>query len=378
MPFTIIFLLSTLSERFFYIDIGPLRLSVGDLCLLSSLPFLILVNSGIKKLFFYLGVSSFIVILSSIISNAYIFGFNSLITIPFRFIASYVILLELQRVRNPRYWKQVVQLLIYLMITCLLFFSDASIYPISDIFNRNELLAYIICCILLSNALKNKYKENISDQELIKQLFIILLLILLALVVGSRQHILSLLISMICLLLFVPLRLKLVGVLITLVMIVVSLPMITKNIVGNERSLARIETIIKFEASTRADKFRLNNIIQSINGFQERPLFGNGPTSFRRDNVYNKVAHSTPFSVAYELGSLGLFWLLVVFYFVLKPTFRTVGYFKNNNQELLVICFLPCVVIQSFFMELLPKAPLYIFLACSIFLIYDRKLRCNR
>ena len=373
MPYTLVFLISTLSERLVNIDIGPLRLSIGDVCLLFSIPYLIILNSRIQKIFCYLAIFAFLVILSSIVYNTYPFGFNSLISIPLRIIASYIIFLELQRLQTPGYWKQVIHFTIFVLIFCLLFLSDAAVYSILDIFNRNELLAYIISLFLLSNVIKTKYNQDISDRGVILHLLIILFVIFLSLLVGSRQHLLGLSIGVLFLLFLLPIRIKVLAMFVVAAISLVSLPTITQKILSNERSIARAETIIKFEPATRADQFRLNNITQAINGFQESYVFGNGPTSFRRDNKYDKVAHSTPFSVAYEFGVLGLFWLLLVLYFILRPAFSKRRLFYNRKSQILAIYLLPCVIIQALFMELLAKAPLYVFLACGMYLMYGDK-----
>ena len=131
----------------------------------------------------------------------------------------------------------------------------------------------------------------------------------------------------------------------------------------------RLKTLQTLEPSTRADKQRLSNIIQSYNGFKKSPIFGNGPTSFIRNNPYNKVAHNTYASTLYELGLIGL----IVLFFIFKKLLMTINLKTYDERSRLfsklVAAFSIFLIFQSLFIEALPKAPIYIILACCISLI---------
>ena len=52
----------------------------------------------------------------------------------------------------------------------------------------------------------------------------------------------------------------------------------------------------------------------------------------------------------------------------------------NEKRQIMAIYLFPCLLPQAFFMELLAKAPLYIFFACGMYLMYGDKsprVRCD-
>ena len=108
---------------------------------------------------------------------------------------------------------------------------------------------------------------------------------------------------------------------------------------------SRIQTLQTLEPSNRADKQRLANIIQSYEGFIESPIIGNGPTSFIRNNPYNKVAHNTYASTLYELGLVGIIVLLML----LKKLLMTASIQTYDERSRLFAKLIACYAIFLIF-----------------------------
>lgn len=365
MWFTLVFLLGTLFERFLNVEIGPLRLGPGDIVVLLSLPYCMLKYRFIKTYFLQLAGFTFLVILISILFNSFNYGFNSLITVPLRVVAAGVIANELLSLNRHSAWAMFFSLIYFLTIVMAVFFSDGSSLSFYELFNRNELLCYSVVFVILALFCAANSKTGISTLKF-QHISILVLLLGAALMLQSRQNVMAILVAFGCVFWVLPLKKKMLVLIFLAGSIVVSAPLIMKLVGSNERLNARVSTVVDLEPATRADKYRLNNIIQAVEGFERSPIYGNGPTSFRRDNVYNKVAHSTPFSVIYELGLLGLGCLLLVFYKILRASFKLLVSSRSSPYFALLASLLPVVVVQSFFIELLPKAPLYVYLAIAV------------
>ena len=79
-----------------------------------------------------------------------------------------------------------------------------------------------------------------------------------------------------------------------------------------ERQFQRLDTLVNLEASTRADKERINNLILGYELFMNSPLVGVGPGVFVSVNPEKKVMHNTYASTTVELGVLGFIALLSI------------------------------------------------------------------
>ncbi len=366
MIFTLLFIVGSISERLFNIEIGPIRLGPGDLVILLSLPYAVIVLGKIRTIFLKLAVLAFIVIFISIFMNSYSYGYNTLITVPLRIIVAGIIAHELLTLTRPALWVIICSITYIISLILAMFFSDGSPIQIIELFNRNELLGYSVVLVLL--ALFASYKRNDLLKRPIgfREISLVIFLIFVATIMQSRQNILSLMIGLFILFTFLPPRTKLLALSFSFACALLIGPFIVKTVVLNERLSARLSTVTEFEPATRADKYRLSNIIQAIDGFNRSPVYGNGPTSFIRNNEHNKVAHSTPFSVLYELGALGLILLFTIFYFIIRLPLTLKKYDTLQPSLAIIASLMPVIVIQSFFIELLPKAPLYVYLAISI------------
>ena len=366
MPFTLLFIIGSISERLFNIEFSFIRLGLGDIVVLLSLPYSTIVYGKIKSIFLKLAIFAFLVFLVSIILNVYNYGFNSLITVPLRIIVAGVIVNELLSFKKTSLWFSILVTIYLLIIISALFFSDGSPFQIAELFNRNELLIYSSTIVALS--LFVLYKKDVTSVGGVgvAQISLLGFLILFAAIMHSRQSVLALAVCLIVLFLFLSFQKKvLYFFMMVMVMIFVS-PFVIKSVIENERLNARVSTVTEFKPATRADKYRLSNIQQAFEGFQNKPIYGNGPTSFRRNNEFNKVAHSTLFSVLYELGVFGLLFLLNIFYFILKLPVE-LKKVKFKNPHLITLgSLMPVFIVQSFFIELLPKAPIYVALAISV------------
>lgn len=366
MPYTLLFLIGSISERLLSIDVGPLRLGAGDLLILLSLPYGMLVYGKVRSIFFSLAAFAFVVILLAIIFNGYSYGYNSLVTVPLRIIAAGVVVNELLRLKRPTLWLFICLFLFCLSLILLMFFSDGSKLQYATLFNRNELLGYSVVLVVLALFASFKRNEYVKKSIGIKQIVLFVFLVCVAALLQSRQNILALLVGMVVLFMFLPVRAKVISILVSVVLAWALVPMISSTLSENERYSAKLSTITEFEPATRSDKYRLSNAIQAIDGFKESPLFGNGPTSFRRNNIYNKVSHSTPLTILYELGILGVSFIAVVFYSIIRLPIELKKTTFRQSEMVTLASFMPVIVTQSFFIDLLSKAPLYVYLGVSV------------
>ena len=366
MPFTLLFIVGSISERIFNIEIGPIRFGAGDLVIILSVPYAVLVYGKIKTVFLKLAALAFVVVFLAIFLNSYSFGYNSLITVPLRVIAAGVIANELLKLNRPTLWIYICAIMYFLSLFFGMFFSDGSVIQIIELFNRNELLGYSVVLVIL--ALFASYKRNTDVDKPIglKQVGLILFLVCVAAILQSRQNVLALFVGMLVLFTFLPARAKAISMTGSIVLLLSLGPLIASKVSEDERLTARLSTVIEFEPATRADNYRLSNILQAIEGFKNSPIYGNGPTSFRRDNIYNKVSHSTPFSILYELGLFGLTFLATVFYLIVRLPIQLKKTTVRQPAMIMLASLMPVIVIQSFFIELLPKATMYVYLGVSV------------
>ena len=295
--------------------------------------------------------------------NGSYYGLNSLFTIPAKIIVGAIIASQLLSSNLDRRYVLLIDINIFIFIFIQLFLTDASPFFSFELFNRNETLAYISCLFCLRTTII--FLAKVGKFNFMKNVFAPFLIILsCALVVQSRQASLAALMFIGSYYLFssinrkVLLRRSLFAISIFMASVSFFLTIELSGYSGN-----RLKTLQTLEPSTRADKQRLSNIIQSYNGFKKSPIFGNGPTSFIRNNPYNKVAHNTYASTLYELGLIGL----IVLFFIFKKLLMTINLKTYDERSRLfsklVAAFSIFLIFQSLFIEALPKAPIYIILA---------------
>lgn len=365
----LIFLNLTIIERLINLNLGFMVIGLGDLFIVF---FLILNIFLSKKLYidkgaFYLAIGFFVIILISIISNSTYFGLNTLITIPAKIIVASIIASQIISTKFDSRYILMIDFNIFLFALALIFLSDGSPFLNFEFFNRNETIAYISCLFAL-RTIYLFHSQKIRFSSIQNFLSPLILISLCSFLVQSRQSI----ISIIFFALFFYLSTSMSafsffkrGILSCGVIALLIFGLFNINLGGYSDS--RLDTIRNLEPSNRADKQRLANLLQSLQGFQESPIVGKGPTSFLRNNIYNKVAHNTYASTLYELGLLGMLILFIFIRKLLYPLFART--YDTSNLMFLKAAgsFAIFFIIQSFFIEAFPKAPMYILLACSIF-----------
>jgi len=254
---------------------------------------------------------------------------------------------------------------------CLVFITGLPPFSI-ELFNRNELSSYLISLVFLLFvvSLLQGYSNNLPFISLM-----LTMLFLGFLFVESRQAVLSLLgvLAIYTLLSFKNILYKLTIVL----TVAVTLFVFYQNPVS-ERSTTRINSIINLEPSTRADKFRLGNLIFAIEAYDDKPLFGHGPTSFLRESPYNKVAHNTYFSTYYEYGFFGVVFLFTILYILCRPIIfflkNKVKFPRKHRSELFLLSIFPIsFILQINFIESFGKMPIYIFILSAHLLLVQQK-----
>lgn len=373
----LIFLDLTIFERIFSISLGFMSLGLGDVFIIGFLAFNIFGSKklDIDKNIFILTISIFISILLSVIYNGSYFGLNSLLTIPAKLIVGAIIASQMLTAKIDRRHILLIDINILVFLFIEVFLSDASPFFNLDLFNRNETLAYISCLFCLRATciyLGNFGKFRITSQVLVP----FLVLFICALVVQSRQASMAAIAFVISFYLLNSINkiifFRRVALISGLFAILISI-FLTIEISGYAGT--RIQTLQTFEPSNRADKQRLANIVQSYEGFKESPILGKGPTSFIRNNPYNKVAHNTYASTLYELGLLGIFVLFLIFKKLLSSVFIKTYDERTRLFSKLIGAFSIFFMFQSIFIESLPKAPLYIILTCCICLLKRVKSR---
>ncbi len=378
MLYALIFLNLTIFERIINFNIGFMSIGIGDIFIILFLFFNIF---GSKKLnidrgIFILAILIFITIFSSLILNGTYYGLNSLFTIPAKILVGAIIATHILSSKINRKHILILDINIFIFILIELFLSDASPFFSFEYFNRNETLAYISCLFCLRSTCI--YIGKIEDFNFTNHVLIPFLIIFsCALIVQSRQASLAAmvfiasyyLISSINKKFFIRRSLITIGIFGILISF-----FLTIEVSGYAGS--RIQTLQTLEPSNRADQQRLANIIQSYEGFIESPIIGNGPTSFIRNNAFNKVAHNTYASTLYELGLVGL----VVLFMLFKKLLMTANIETYNERSRLfaklIASFGLFLIFQSLFIEALPKAPLYIILSCCI--CFSKRVKLNK
>jgi hypothetical protein len=369
MKLLLISIIGALSERFLYIKVALFKLSFGDLFLVLTTLFLLLITPKIHKLYLYLAIFGFSVVFMSIVSNNLFYGFNSLISIPLKllFVGLCYGLIVTSNSRSRNYTV----FLISILMLCLIFITGLPPFGV-ELFNRNELASYLISLVFLLFvvSLLQGYSNNLP---FISSILTILFLIFLF--VESRQAILSLMGVLAIYILFssTSILYKLTIILTLAVTLVVSYQSL-----NSERGKARISSIVNMSPETRADNFRLSNLIFVIENYDSSPLFGHGPTSFVRESPYNKVVHNTYFSTYYEYGVFGIIFLFTILYILLRPMiffFRNrVKFPRKHRGELFFLSIFPIsFILQINFIESFGKMPIYIFILSAHLLLVQQK-----
>lgn len=130
-----------------------------------------------------------------------------------------------------------------------------------------------------------------------------------------------------------------------------------------ERQYQRLDTLVNLEASTRADKERINNLILGYELFMTSPLVGVGPGVFISVNPEKKVMHNTYASTTVELGVLGFIALLSILFLPVflffKYQYRKEPLF-NPVKEYSLYGAIFAVTIHSLTIESLSKFAIFI------------------
>jgi O-antigen ligase len=351
-------------------QVGP-----GDIFILMY--FITVLLSGkrilIRNEFLILALVFATIILLSMIANVSIFGLNTLVTVPLKIVLVGIFCTDLLKSKLNRLDTIVIDLNIAINCFLLVFLSDALEITSFELFNRNELVAYTSALFCL-RVVAMTQERNIGTDSSVPIWFPLLILGLMAIIAQSRQSLFALIVAgLVIYMLFSSsktsffLKIIVSGLCITLFVSVVS------NMQFEGYQGARLKTLQNFEPATRADKQRLENISQGINGAIEKPIFGHGPTSFRRNNEFDKVAHNSYITAVYELGFVGLIVILTTFMRLARPLMIKTQNLRLRRSSIAIGGLAIFFFVQSLFIEFLGKAPFYIFLLCSIYIVQKVK-----
>lgn len=371
MYYALIFLNLTIFERIYSINVGFMSLGLGDFFIIGFLLFNIFGSKklNIDKNIFILAILIFFSIFLSIVYNGSYYGLNSLFTIPAKLIVGAIIASHMLASKIDRRHVLLVDINIFIFLFIELFLSDASPFYNFELFNRNETLAYISCLFCLRATCI--YLGNFGRFNYIFQVMVpFIILFICAIVVESRQASMAALAFISSYYLFASINKAALfrrGLVFSGLFFILISIFLTIEISGY--SGTRIQTLQTFEPSNRADKQRLANLVQSYEGFKESPILGKGPTSFIRNNPFNKVAHNTYATTIYELGLLGIFVLFLIFKKLLSVLFIKTYDERSRLFTKLIASFSIFFMFQSIFIESLPKAPIYVILTCCICLV---------
>jgi len=378
MLYALIFLNLTIFERILNLNIGFMSIGIGDIFIILFLFFNIFGSKklNIDKGIFIIAILFFVSIFASLIFNSSYYGLNSLFTVPAKIMVGAIIATHMLSSELNRKHILLLDINILIFIFIEIFLSDASPFFSFEFFNRNETLAYISCLFCLRSTCI--YIGKIGDFNFLKNVFIPFLIIFsCAIIVQSRQASLAALVFIATYYLASSINKKLLvrrGIL-TLGLFGILLSFFSTIEVSGYAG-SRIQTLQTLEPSNRADQQRLANIIQSYEGFKESPIIGNGPTSFIRNNPFNKVAHNTFASTLYELGMVGLIVLFMLFKKLLITANIKTYDERSRLFSKLIASFALFLIFQSLFIEALPKAPLYIILSCCI--CFTKRVKFNK
>lgn len=369
MKTLLLFCILTLSERFLNINLGYLRLSLGDLFVVSFFIYHLLSGATLPKsmvallalVFFLLSVSSF--------SNALI-GLNAVVSISLKVFMAFVLVRHERDATYDRRNLMIYGFFITGLILCDLFLTGK--LGGTEYFNANELGFYLLGSYFVISAYLIRHERAIGKMSHVAFILFVVFLIL-----NSRQGVLALMGVFVAILVFSNASRLKKGTVIVCFGAILSLAIAPNSQLLNDRNLQRLDTIILLEPSTRADNYRLNNILFGLNGFLEKPLIGHGLTSFLKDSEYKKVAHNAYVTFLYEMGLVGFILYTYFLFFSFTVGRRVIKVYRKVYSSFAIYCFgfWPLsLVIVSLFIEVLAKAPLYLFVF-STFMMYEA---CNR
>lgn len=365
------FLNLTLYERLFSVNIGFMQLGPGEIFILMYFPTMLLAKKRILilKEFYILALVFATIILLSLISNISMFGLNTLVNVPLKIILVGIFCSILLNSKPNRFDSIFIDLNIVLNFFFLILFSDALQISNFELFNRNEMLAYTSALFCLRVVAKTR-AANLATTSSFLFWFPLLILGFMAIIAQSRQSILAIIIAGLGVYILSSsskasyfFKFAVSGLCIGLLVSFMA------NVQLDGYQGARLKTIQNLEPETRADKQRLENIFQGVNGVIEKPFFGHGPTSFRRNNQFNKVAHNAYITTAYELGFVGLIVFLIIFIRLARPLRIKTQNLSLSRSSLAIGGFAIFFIVQSAFIEVLGKAPFYIFILCSSYIV---------
>jgi hypothetical protein len=367
----LIFLNATLFERLVSVKIWYIQLGSGDIFILIYFLYVAFTRKRIliPREFLILAVLFATSILLSIIANLSIFGFNTLVTVPLKIILAGIICSSILKSKSTSRYTILIDINIILYIFFLIFLSDALQITNLEFFNRNELVAYTsaLFCLRAVSVNMAGNREVLSLAQLWLPIGILGFIIIIA---QSRQSFLALIAASFALYLYSSLNKKayiLRGLVLLFCLTLITEGISTIELDGYEGS--RLKTLQTLEPATRADRQRLANIFQGINGVIEKPIFGHGPTSFRRNNEFDKVSHNSYITAAYELGLFGLIIVVSAYIRLARPLSIKTQDLSLRRSSLAIGCMIVFFITQSAFIETLGKAPFYIFILCSVYIV---------
>lgn len=359
----IIFLNLQLFERFISIDIGFIEIGPGEIFIFLYLTYNFLLKKEIKiyREFLILSILFALCILISLISNSAIYGINSLVNIAIKIIFVGIVCSNFSNKKIHPLYPPLINFNIFLYVVFLIFLSG--LYSAPELFNRNELILYASALLAIKAVASYKTNTFRKDSLLPYYFSTVFILFSLAIIGQSRQAILAgIFMAVSIYIVSSKTLLQLLTKSFVAVALVISFSFLVINLELDGKQAARLKTITNLEPANRADMHRLNNIIQGYEGFVEKPFFGHGSTSFKRNNLYGKVAHNTYISTAYELGIVGIMILLSVFARMIKTLFIKSNDRNFQNSSVMIGGLVVFFIVQIAFIETLAKAPLYVFL----------------
>lgn len=376
MYMALLFLNLQLLERVFSLDVGYLKIGPGELFILIFLFYRLIVKKSatIPKDFLLVAFGFFAIILAGLISNAALYGVNSMITIPARILVVGVICSDLAKTRYSRTAAFVTNFNIFIFFLLLIFLSGVLPIAYAELFNRNELMAYTSALL----ALRVVNLSKVGAQRVVSWASLFWLtagcLLFMAFVGQSRQALIASAIMIFVIYIVTSKNnVALLGRVVIGSLFIATLFLAISNITLDGYQGARLQTLQTFEPATSADRQRLANIFQGIEGARDKPIFGNGATSFIRNNEFKKVAHNTYVSTVYEFGVVGLLVLIGILLRMLKPMFINKVSINFQRAALVVGGLSVYFMAQIVFIESYAKAPIYILMMCSFYILHRSK-----
>lgn len=412
MNILLLYIILGVIDRIFSIQFFEFSISSIDL-LLILLP-ISLFRLRVAPVYFYSALALSMFVLLHIVVNELTVGFNTMISMPLRVLAVGIIVKIAQdEVFDPLSMK-CAYILFFSSILIQLFLTTP---PSTIDFNRNEISIYSFAILFVILGYKIFHDIPLNKYDIIVLPF---LLIFSLWFVDSRQGILAYTITIAISCLWLPVNkiqrsFCLLGVVILFLgyvsgalnsswlqdlkesiyhksdYIVSGSGIIPKgpiskgqetvaNLRGERESykLRRLEAVKAFTPKTRADKRRYRNLIFILSKSRETIFLGYGPRGFIRNGPNGKSAHSTFFSTFHNFGGIGLLLLIGLLAWIMRQSVTSV-LSKNVRIELnfgtIFFAILPIALITSaFFIELLGKGPIYIFLIVAL-LLRDKNIR---